>query len=146
MIRIVIDASVAIKWVVDEADSDVAVEVLESCSLASPDLLIAECANILWKKVRRGELRADEAITAAEILQQGDIEILPTRHLMDVATRLAIDLDHAAYDCIYLMLAMGNGWPFVTADDRLRRKLAQSAGDRFSGHVLSMQQAVAAFG
>ena len=43
MSRIVIDASVAIKWVVDEADSDVAVEVLESCSLASPDLLIADC-------------------------------------------------------------------------------------------------------
>ena len=65
---------------------------------------------------------------------------------MDTATRLAIELDHAAYDCIYLSLAMENGWPFVTADDRLRRKLAQSSGDRFQGKVLSMQQAVAARG
>ena len=146
MSRVVIDASVAIKWVVDEADSDAAVAVLESCSPVSPDLLIAECANILWKKARRGELRADEAITASRILQQGNIEILPTRHLMHTATRLAIELDHAAYDCIYLSLAMEHGWPFVTADDRLRRKLAQSSGGRFQGKVLSMQQAVAARG
>ena len=137
----VIDASVAIKWVVDEADSDAAVAVLESRSLLSPDSLIAECANILWKKVWRRELTTDEAILAARTLQQADIDILPTRHLMDVATRLAIDLNHAAYDCIYLALAMEHGCPLVTADDRLRRKLAQSAEGGFSGEVLSMQQA-----
>lgn len=141
MNSVVIDASVAIKWVVDEADSDAAVTVLESRSLLSPDLLIAECANILWKKVRRRELTADEAIVAARTLQQADIDILPTRHLMDVATRLAIDLNHAAYDCIYLALAMEHGCPLVTADDRLRRKLAQFAGGGLSGEVLSMQQA-----
>lgn len=138
---VVIDASVAIKWVVDEVDSDAALAVLEGGSLVSPDLLIAECANILWKKVRRGELTANEAITAARILQQGDIDILPTRHLMDTATRLAIDLDHAAYDCIYLALAMEHECPMVTADDRLRSKLARSSGSGFSGEVLSMQQA-----
>lgn len=138
---VVIDASVAIKWVVDEADSDAAVAVLESRSLLSPDLLIAECANILWKKVWRRELTTDEAIIAARTLQQADIDILPTRHLMDVATRLAIDLNHAAYDCIYLALAMEHGCPLVTADDRLRRKLARFAGDGFAGEVLSMQQA-----
>ena len=141
MNSVVIDASVAIKWVVDEADSDAAVAVLESRSLLSPDLLIAECANILWKKVWQKELTTDEAIIAARTLQQADIDILPTRHLMDVATRLAIDLNHAAYDCIYLALAMEHGCPLVTADDRLRRKLAQFAGDGFSGEVRSMQQA-----
>jgi predicted nucleic acid-binding protein len=138
---VVIDASVAIKWVVDEADSDAAVAVLESRSLLSPDLLIAECANILWKKVWRRELTTDEAIMAARTLQQADIDILPTRHLLDGATRLAIDLNHAAYDCVYLALAMEHGCPLVTADARLRRKLAQFAGDGFSGEVLSMQQA-----
>ena len=141
MNSVVIDASVAIKWVVDEADSDAAVAVLESRSLLSPDLLIAECANILWKKVWRKELTTDEAIMAARTLQQADIDILPTRHLMDVATRLAIDLNHAAYDCIYLALAMEHGCPLVTADDRLRRKLVRFAGDGFTGEVLSMQQA-----
>ena len=143
MKRYVIDASVAIKWVVGEADSATAVEILENCSLASPDLLVAECANILWKKARLGELSVDEAIMAADLLQHSDIEILPTRHLLEAATRLAIRLDHAAYDCIYLVLAQEIGCPFVTADERLRCKLAQATNDVYPGKVLSMAQASA---
>lgn len=143
MKRLIVDASVAIKWVVDEVDSAVAVALLDRFPMAAPDLLVAECANILWKKARRGELSADEAVTAARILQHADLEILPTRHLMDQATQLAIDLDHAAYDCVYLVLAMHNGWQLVTADDQLRRKLAQtsSAGNRKT-LAISLQQAM----
>ena len=144
MSRFVIDASVAIKWVVYETDSAEAVLVQEKLSLAAPDLIIAECANILWKKARRGELEPGEAITAARILQQSDVEILPTRHLMEPTIQLALDLDHAAYDCVYIALAMGNNWPLVTADDRLRRKLTQLDNGRFSNIVLSMEQAIAA--
>ena len=137
------DASVTIKWVVDEVDSAAAAALLDRFPMAAPDLLVAECANILWKKARRGELSADEAITAARILQHADLEILPTRHLMDQATQLAIDLDHAAYDCVYLVLAMHSGWQLVTADDHLRRKLAQAsiAGNRKT-IAISLQQAI----
>ena len=45
----------------------------------------------------------------------------------DGAARLAIELDHPAYDCIYLALALERGVPFVTADQRLLRRAAQSA-------------------
>ena len=51
----VVDASFAIKWVVDEAHTTQAL-LLRRHRLIAPDLLIAECANVLWKKVRRGEL------------------------------------------------------------------------------------------
>ena len=44
--RLVIDASVAIKWVVSEPDGDHA-EVLLDHGLAASDLLFAECADIL---------------------------------------------------------------------------------------------------
>lgn len=144
MSRFVIDASVAIKWVVSEPDSAEAILIQEKLPLAAPDLIIAECANILWKKVRRGELESGEAVTAARILRQSDVEILPTRHLMQSIIRLAIDLDHAAYDCVYIALAEENNWPMVTADARLRRKFIQLDGSRFSSFVLSMEQAVEA--
>ena len=143
MSRVVIDASIAIKWVVEEDGTPEALRILGTRPLSSPDLLLAECANILWKKVRRAELARDEAIMASRVLQRSDVEILPTRALMETATRLAIELDHPAYDCVYLALALENGWPFVTADDRLRRKLTQSAGSRFDGVVLSMVDAAA---
>ena len=56
MDRLVVDASVAIKWVVEEEGSEAAAGLLDGSTLAAPDFLIPECANILWKKVRRGEL------------------------------------------------------------------------------------------
>jgi predicted nucleic acid-binding protein len=128
--RVVIDASVAIKWVVEEEGTTEALAVLEGYPLSAPDLIVAECANILWKKVRRGELTPDEAQLAADLLQGADLEIVPTRARLSAATRLAVELEHPAYDCVYLALARDNGWPFVTADDRLRRGLAD---DRPSG-------------
>ena len=141
MSHLVIDASVAVKWVVEEDGTPDALSVLNKHSLSSPDLLIAECANILWKKVKLAELSEEQAMMASRLLQRADVEILPTRHLMQSALRLALELDHAAYDCIYLALALENRRLFVTADDRLRRKLAQSSRLGVNKVVLSMQEA-----
>ena len=121
----VIDASIAIKWVVEEDGTDNALALRRRAKLLAPELLTAECANILWKKVQRGELTVDEALLAARLLQASDIELLPTRALLEPATRLAIELNHPAYDCIYIALAIEHDSQFVTADGRLLRKLDQ---------------------
>ena len=117
----VIDASVAIKWVVDESGTEQAL-LLRRHRLVAPDLLVPECANILWKKVRRGELSDAEAILAARLLQRAEIELEPTRGLLESAMKLAIALDHPAYDCIYLALAEALSCAMVTADERLYRR------------------------
>lgn len=123
MSRIVVDASVAIKWIVTESDSAAAL-LLRPLAIVAPDLLMAECANILWKKVRRGELTEDEAKASASLLATLDIELVPTRGLLPMATAWAIELGHPAYDCFYLALAAELRVPFVTADLTLRRKVA----------------------
>lgn len=119
--RFVIDASVAIKWVVAEAGTDQAL-MLRRCRLFAPDLLIAECANILWKKVGRRELSEAEALFAARLLQRADVGLEPMRPLLEGATRLSLTLDHPAYDCIYLTLAGWLSCNLVTADERLYNK------------------------
>ncbi len=139
----VIDASVAIKWIAEEAGTVEALTILEKAKLSAPDLLIAECANILWKKVRRDEFSEDEANIAVRLLEQADIEILPTRHLLGSATRLAVQLDHPAYDCIYLALAIERDWRFVTADQRFRRKVREDRSRQFLDIVLSLPEAAA---
>lgn len=121
MTRFVVDASVAIKWVIDEPGTAQAL-LLRRHRLAAPDLLVPECVNILWKKVRRGELSADEAVFAARLLQRADIELEPMRRLWEPATQLAVSLDHPAYDCTYLALAQALSCALVTADERLYRK------------------------
>ena len=137
MRRLVIDASVAIKWVVEEPGTAEAL-ALRRHQLLSPDLLIPECANILWKKVRRQESGSDEAALAAGLLQHVDVELVPMRSLLEPATRLAIQFDHPAYDCVYLALAQASACSFVTADSRFCAKMH---GQVPAGQVLHLTKA-----
>jgi predicted nucleic acid-binding protein len=50
---LVIDASIAIKWVVEEDGTREALALRQQAKLIAPELLVAECANILWKKVQK---------------------------------------------------------------------------------------------
>jgi hypothetical protein len=67
-------------------------------------------------KIQRGELLKEEALLAAHLLQSAEIELLSTWSLFDAATRISIEIDHPAYDCLYLFLAVEKKCQFVTAD------------------------------
>ena len=125
----VIDASVAIKLVVPEARTIQAVALQSSQRLAAPDILFSECANTLWKKVRRGELSESDAGEALEVLTDLDLQVLPCRELAQEALMLSLRLDHPVYDCLYLSLALRLETAVVTADERLLRKLTQSGSE-----------------
>jgi predicted nucleic acid-binding protein len=139
---LVIDASIAVKWVVEEDGTAEALVLRQKAKLIAPELLIAECANILWKKVQRGELLKDEALLAARLLQGAEIELLPTRFLFEAATRMSIEIDHPAYDCLYLALAFEKQCKFVTADDRILRKLHQGRQRTLRDRAISLIEAV----
>ncbi len=138
--KLVIDASIAIKWVVDEPGTTEALALRRKAKLIAPDLLIAECANILWKKARRKELTAEEARIAARLLQAAELELLPTRALLEKATRFAMDLDHPAYDCLYLAVAVDQNCPLATADVRLLQRLGH-AHEPLRGRAISLTEA-----
>ena len=121
MTDLVIDASVAIKWVIEEHGTPEATS-LRRHRLFAPELLVAECANVLWKKTRRRELTPDEARLAARLLQRADVELAPMRALLEPATELAIAMDHPAYDCAYFALAESLSCDLVTADRKLSAK------------------------
>lgn len=142
MSTLVIDASIAVKWVIEEDGTAeaLALRARPLDRLIAPELLPAECANILWKKVRRRELTEDEALFAARLLQAVDIELLPTRSLLEAATRLAVALDHPAYDCLYIALAVERDCRFITADERLLRKLAEAHRSGLRERVIGLRQ------
>ena len=137
MSALVIDASVAVKWVVEEEGTKEAL-ALRDRALAAPDLLIAECANILWKKVRRNELSEQESVFAAGLLAHVDIELMAMRPYLEAAVRIAVALDHPAYDCIYIALAEAEGLRFVTADMSLLRKVRRQASERYADRVVGL--------
>jgi predicted nucleic acid-binding protein len=138
---LVIDASIAVKWVVEEEGTPQALRLRQRAKLIAPELLVAECANILWKKVRREELSREQALLAARLLQVAEIELRPTRWLLEAAARVAIDLDHPSYDCLYLALAAETQCQFVTGDERFLRKIGQSRRGEFHNRIITLTEA-----
>lgn len=139
---IVVDASVVVKWIVSEADSADALQVRDLYTPIAPELAIAECANILWKKVQRGNLTTEQAAFAAELVDRLAIEIVPMRSLVKPALELSVRLVHPAYDCIYVALAKRRDCRFVTADESFCRKVNQLPGSGQVGRCVTLAEAI----
>ena len=114
----VVDANVAIKWVVDEPDSGLA-RSLALTTLEAPDLLPIECASVLWKKAAIGDLTRREAAERLEFLLHAPVTLTASRELLDMALDLALEWRHPVDDCLYIALAIRRNIPLVTADKRL---------------------------
>jgi predicted nucleic acid-binding protein len=69
---VIIDASVALKWVIDEDGSEAARGLLLGEALAAPDLIVVECAIVLWAKARRRQLNRELALAERTILYTAD--------------------------------------------------------------------------
>jgi predicted nucleic acid-binding protein len=121
-VTLVVDASVAIKWVVPEPGSEEADLLLAGDhALEAPDLLASEAANTLWKKTARGELSPRHAREALDVLLHGGLTWHPTSPLLPRALELARLSRHPVYDCVYLALAESVDGAVVTADESLLR-------------------------
>lgn len=117
---LVVDASVVIKWFVDEIYAAEAHRLLHAPEeFVAPDLLFAEVANVIWKKVRRGELPDEAATGIVSGLHRIDIETVSCRDLAATACSLAIDTGRSVYDSMYLALAIARHTRLITADQHL---------------------------
>jgi predicted nucleic acid-binding protein len=116
-VRIVVDASVALKWVLDEPESEAAV-ALRDQELIAPALWLAEAANALWRHVRTGEISDQEAAAFFSELLKAPVASLPIEPHLERALELAMEIGHPVYDCIYLALALHHRTHVVTADRR----------------------------
>ncbi len=126
------DASVAIKVFVDEEHSAQASALLAlvqepDAELHVPTLFFIEMTNIFWKCVQRGRLAQADAQANVEALQQLRLITHPMPILITQAFDLAITYDISAYDASYVALATQLKLPLITADDRLVKKLANTA-------------------
>jgi len=133
---LVIDASVATKWFVDQVHSDIAELVQTSAEpLVAPQLLIAEVADALRKHVRARDISLEQATSALASLPEWFNEIVAMEGLAEAAVTLARRIEHSAYDCFYLVLAESRSASLVTADARLVNRVART---KYKSHVVHL--------
>jgi predicted nucleic acid-binding protein len=117
---LVVDASVAVKWVAYEPNSPAAAAVREADNhLIAPSLVIAEIGNALWKKALRREMTRNETVAAFRLAVSHFSEFVPLDDFHQKALELAIELRHPIYDCFYIALAERERCALITADTRL---------------------------
>ena len=131
----IIDASVAFKLVVEEPDSEAAIDWAASYELVAPTLIHSEVGNALWKRVQRRELTGDEEIGQRLADLARYVRTVDEAPLMARALELAIGLAHPVYDCVYLALAEAEDDQLLTAD---RRFLKGVRGTEHESRVLEL--------
>jgi predicted nucleic acid-binding protein len=123
-VNLIVDSSVVLKWFVAEEDSEVALRLRAEHNFSAPDLLLIECHNALLTNVRRRKFSPDEArMLERQLTWDIELEILPSGPLLPHALQLALELDEAIYDCVYLAAAIATERLLISADVRFAAKV-----------------------
>ncbi len=136
----VLDASVILKWFVNEVDSDRALKLREEFfagerEIVVPDLLLYEVGNAL---LYNATFATDEIQEALNTLFGMEIEIItPTSALLAKTIELARSLNVTCYDATYIALAEELEFEFVTADERFYRKVEKNTNLKVPVRLLS---------
>ena len=138
---VVVDASLAVKWMVTE-DYTVEARALEhswehaSVRIVAPHLLPMEVANVLHKKVVRGEFVLDVATQLMRNFLATGVELVHEPVLHTRAIELASQFGQGAvYDSHYLALAELPNCELWTADERFHRATRMFPKVRWIGSI-----------
>jgi predicted nucleic acid-binding protein len=131
---IIVDASVAVKWILPEPGSEAAMDLLRGQDvLAAPDLIRTEVAGAMTRRYRCGEMSADDVKACVrlwiEMLKEGIVQTSANLDDLREAGNISIQLKHPLQDCLYLATARRTSSRFITAD----RLFAGKAASVFPG-------------
>jgi predicted nucleic acid-binding protein len=133
---IVLDASVAVKRVSREPDSDVAVKrVFAATKVIAPDWMMLEVAHGLWKKSRDSSFDRAMVRSGVTMMIQLVDDFVPAVDLLPSALELSFDLPHPLYDCLYLALAIERNCAVLTSD---RKFIASAQGGVYRDYLESL--------
>jgi predicted nucleic acid-binding protein len=120
MSALVVDAGVVIKWFIPEAQGEAARRLLRaSHEYFAPDLLFAEIAGVVARKVRRNELTARDGARLVADIGKCAIVSVPCRSLLPDAQAIAASTGQTVYDAMYLALAARLKTKLITANEPL---------------------------
>ncbi len=122
--RIVLDSNVALKVVLPEADSDVAIELVKSFhagihTVLAPEVFHIEVAHALTRAERQKRIPDGSAWPLWQSVMADCPQLFDSAPLMKRAIQLSSEFRVGIYDCLYVALAEQENCNLVTADARL---------------------------
>jgi predicted nucleic acid-binding protein len=124
----VLDASVAVKCLIEETGSEAARRAFGAhAAWIAPDLIHLEVASVAATNVRRGHITPSVGEAMVATLPSLLVETVTAAELSAEAYRLAAEHGFSAYDAAYLALARDRRCTVLTADGRLVSR-AQAVG------------------
>lgn len=136
----VLDASVVVKWFLDEEWSAPARSLRGAdLAVAAPHLLLLEVANVFWRHVRKGEVDVETATQVLSTLGEAPIEWHEDAGFFQEAFSLGTELGRTVYDSVYLSLAIRLDRHLITADRRFYDAVRAS---RLSSRIVWIEDAV----
>ncbi|HYD67667.1 type II toxin-antitoxin system VapC family toxin [Azospirillum sp.] len=114
----VVDASVALKWFLDEEGSEHARRLKSLEEVIAPDLIVAEVSNAAWRLAVSGRIPMEQYQSMAGGISQLVDALWPLSALASRAAEMAGALRHPVYDCFYTALAEVKATKVITADRR----------------------------
>jgi predicted nucleic acid-binding protein len=139
---VVLDASVAAKWLVwaGEPLEAEALGLLKQrnegqIDFVVPDLFWAEIGSVIWKAAHRGRCSLDRAGDSVRALQAYDLATAPSDDLLAEALRIARQYGRSFYDSLYVALAVSLQATLITADERLANAVAAHLPVKWLGAI-----------
>ena len=123
----VVDTSVVFKLHFPEPRAEKVRALLRhNPDVMAPEFILAEFANAIGRKARRGMVSEAYAERAVEKLAGQITRRFPDRELIQPALKISMALNHPIYDCFHLALADREGAQLITDDLAFYNKVAQS--------------------
>ncbi len=119
MTRYVVDASVAVEYLLRTPLGESVANIIDSAKLLAPALIDAEVLSALRREVLRGHLGETQARLVIDVLRHWPVERMSHRDLAPVAWRYYRTV--SAYDAFYVAAAQTQDCPLITADGPLSR-------------------------
>jgi predicted nucleic acid-binding protein len=128
--KYVVDASVALKWVLPEAQSGEACKLRDDFQkrlheLLAPDVFPIELAHALTRAERKKIIPLGYAKGLLADIMQTPPALHPCLPLLSRATEISSQSRQGVYDCLYVALADREQCELLTADQRMVQRLRE---------------------
>jgi predicted nucleic acid-binding protein len=127
---LVVDASVAVKWLIPEPGRAAAVELLDAwlarkVELIAPSLMMTEVANTLSKRCRQNFMDPATAQQLFDVFESNAPALMESPNQLRLALTLSLRHRISLWDSVYLALAIERTADLITADQRFYRSVAR---------------------